>query len=313
MTNKLDVSADLVILRLQARQVPYLRINVEDCPSCLISIEFPAGRWIWQDPWHGTVDLGRVTAVWYRRPGVPMEDDNSLTPATRTYIAEQWRALVLGLRALPGIKWLNDPVANAAAESKIVQLAVASQVGLHVPHTCVTNELDAARHIHPPLVAKSLGSALLEEPDANYFIYTTEIDLADAMPEEVQVAPVIFQQRLWPKEDYRVTIAGSRVFAAKIRQDAKRPLDWRATSEPPGFERAKLPRKVASRLLALLETLGLRFGAIDLCKMDGDFFFLEVNPNGEWGWLETSLGLPIADAIVDELCQTSDQGFDASP
>lgn len=50
LTNKLDVSADLVVLRLQARRVPYLRINVEDAPSCLISVEYPTARWVWKDP-----------------------------------------------------------------------------------------------------------------------------------------------------------------------------------------------------------------------------------------------------------------------
>jgi len=169
----------------------------------------------------------------------------------------------------------------------------------------VTNDLAAAHRLQGSLVAKSLGPAFLEETNANYFIYTTAIDLDDATPAEVQLAPVIFQERLWPKEDFRVTIVGSHVFAAMIPKDTVRPLDWRATSEPPQFERAELPRSVTRKLLALLRQLGLRFGAIDLCRKDGDFFFLEVNPNGEWGWLETSLGLPIADAIVDELCQTS--------
>lgn len=308
LTNKLDISADLVVLRLQARQIPYLRINVEDASDCLVCAQYPAGRWVWKDPWHGAVDLGRVSSVWYRRPGNPKEADRSLSPATRSYLAEQWRALVLGLRALPDVRWVNDPVSNAAAESKILQLSTAVRVGLRIPHTCVTNDLDAARRLQSPLVAKSLGSAFLEETDSNYFVYTTSVDLGDATPAEVQLAPIIFQQRLWPKEDFRVTIAGSRVLTAMIPAHAVRPLDWRATSEPPQFERAELPASVSRKLLALLSELGLRFGAIDLCRMDGDFFFLEVNPNGEWGWLETSLGLPIADAIVDELCRTSGPG-----
>ena len=305
LTNKLDVSADLVVLRLQARQIPYLRINVEDAPSCLVSAEYPAGRWVWKDPWHGAVDLNRVSSVWYRRPGNPKEDDESLSAATRSYLAEQWRSLVLGLRALPDVTWVNDPISNAAAELKVLQLATAVRVGLRIPQTCVTNDLAAAGRLQGPLVAKSLGGAFLEETDANYFIYTQSINLDEATSAEVQLAPVIFQQRLWPKEDYRVTIVGSHVFAAMIPEGTARPLDWRATSEPPQFERVELPRAMTRKLMSLLRGLGLRFGAIDLCRAHGDFFFLEVNPNGEWGWLETSLGFPIADAIVDELCQTS--------
>jgi hypothetical protein len=29
--------------------------------------------------------------------------------------------------------------------------------------------------------------------------------------------------------------------------------------------------------------------------------FLEINPNGQWGWIEQELGTPISDAIVDLL------------
>jgi glutathione synthase/RimK-type ligase-like ATP-grasp enzyme len=236
-----------------------------------------------------------------------MENQNELSIGARSYLAEQWRMFVLGLRAINGVTWINDPTANAAAEAKIVQLAAAVRVGLRVPATRITNDLKAARRLGPPVVAKSLASALIEEPDANYFIYTTDVDLSNATSEEIQLAPVIFQQRLWPKEDYRVTIVGSRVLSAKIPEGVPRPLDWRATHEPPQFHCATLPQHVETRLLALMRALNLRFGAVDLCQADGDFFFLEVNPNGEWGWLETSIGLPIADAIVDELCAASSQ------
>jgi len=48
--------------------------------------------------------------------------------------------------------------------------------------------------------------------------------------------------------------------------------------------------------------LGLRYSAIDLIRtQDGDLVFLEVNPNGEWMWLEDMCGFPLRDAIIDAL------------
>lgn len=48
--------------------------------------------------------------------------------------------------------------------------------------------------------------------------------------------------------------------------------------------------------------LGLRFGALDfLVTPSGEWYFLEVNPNGQWAWIEQETGLPISSAIADAL------------
>jgi len=46
----------------------------------------------------------------------------------------------------------------------------------------------------------------------------------------------------------------------------------------------------------------LNYGALDfVITPAGDWRFLEVNPNGQWLWLADETGLPIAEAIADEL------------
>jgi glutathione synthase/RimK-type ligase-like ATP-grasp enzyme len=47
--------------------------------------------------------------------------------------------------------------------------------------------------------------------------------------------------------------------------------------------------------------LGLEFGGIDFALVDGTFYFIEVNPTGEWGWLVSVSDLPIDKAIVNSL------------
>ncbi|HFS6859502.1 TPA: hypothetical protein ACH1JJ_003587, partial [Klebsiella pneumoniae] len=59
---------------------------------------------------------------------------------------------------------------------------------------------------------------------------------------------------------------------------------------------------LSSKCIDLVESLNLRFGAIDfICDEDDVFWFLEINPNGQWAWIENQTGLPIASSIVDEL------------
>jgi hypothetical protein len=52
----------------------------------------------------------------------------------------------------------------------------------------------------------------------------------------------------------------------------------------------------------MLRYFKLHFGAFDLAKApDGMLFFLEVNPVGEWVWLERECGFRIADSLIDLL------------
>ena len=52
----------------------------------------------------------------------------------------------------------------------------------------------------------------------------------------------------------------------------------------------------------MLKDFGLMFGAFDfIVDQNGDWIFLEINPNGQWLWLEKILGLPISKKIVDYL------------
>jgi glutathione synthase/RimK-type ligase-like ATP-grasp enzyme len=55
-----------------------------------------------------------------------------------------------------------------------------------------------------------------------------------------------------------------------------------------------------------MEHFGLNYGALDLILTpDGRHVFLEVNPVGEFFWLERCPGLPISKAIADILLSQS--------
>jgi hypothetical protein len=46
-----------------------------------------------------------------------------------------------------------------------------------------------------------------------------------------------------------------------------------------------------------LQAFGLFYGAIDLIRtLDGTYVFLEMNPFGQWAWVQDLCGLPLAEA-----------------
>ena len=74
------------------------------------------------------------------------------------------------------------------------------------------------------------------------------------------------------------------------------------------WTKATLPADVKRRVFQLLERLGLVSGALDfIVTPDGRHVFLEVNPAGEWGWLERDLGYDISGAFARALTRRGRQ------
>ena len=95
------------------------------------------------------------------------------------------------------------------------------------------------------------------------------------------------------------------MFAAEIASQSSRltRYDWRHYDDPSvRYSAHTLPGDIERRCRQLVERLGLSFGAIDLILTpSGEYVFLEINANGQWGFIELSTGLPIAEAVVDFL------------
>lgn len=124
----------------------------------------------------------------------------------------------------------------------------------------------------------------------------------DLLPEELALAPVIFQECVEKGTDIRVCIVGEKIFSAAIVPNENL-LDWRSDplSQTKHFE---LPIDIEAKLLSLVQALNLETGSIDLrVNPDGQIYFFEINPSGQFLWLEADLGLPICDAFADLLLQ----------
>jgi len=63
-----------------------------------------------------------------------------------------------------------------------------------------------------------------------------------------------------------------------------------------------VPASVRAGVCRMMSALGLRFAAADFAVTpSGEWYFLDLNPNGQWAWIEHETGLPICAAIADAL------------
>jgi hypothetical protein len=309
VTNERDVGADFVVRELDGRGIRVIRLNTERAPQWKLTLT-PGTDWSLS---RGGRALGadRCAGVWWRRPEVPESlavDD----PAAVT-LGDQWRVFLAALATVPGPTWVSEPGLIRTAESKALQLRSARELGFSVPATLWTNDVDEARHFVDSCggtaVVKSVTTAWWEAAGRGHFVYASLVRAEDLpVAERLALAPVCLQSPVQPKRDIRVTVVEHVVLAA-VRADSTRnaeePLDWRRAPQH-FWSRYALPADVADGCRALVASFGLRFGAIDLAVDDiGTHWFLELNPNGEWGWLQRA-GLPIAEALADTLLRQLD-------
>lgn len=123
------------------------------------------------------------------------------------------------------------------------------------------------------------------------------------MESDLSLAPVFIQEYLGNKVDIRVTYISGKIYPVKILSNKKGiDGDWRRLDkEALQYIPCRIPKETEQLLCQLMNILKLEFGGIDLIESDNRLYFIEVNPTGEWGWLQTTASIKINRAIVDSL------------
>lgn len=318
VTSKRDLTSDFIVLELQRKGLPYLRLNTEDVPKGTFHCR-PGLDDAWNFDFEGvSFSLSQVKAAYFRRPGMP-EPLSEVNEAEKAYSLSEWHAALQSLYWAIGERWLNAPHAIALAENKVRQITLARSLGFQVPETFVGNAPAAARAFAAGggIIGKPLRNAVVQGAHSDRVVFTSRV-LIDVHtdPLSIRACPLILQREIKKQYDVRVTVVGDQVFAATIDSQCnpETEVDWRNTSTPDLSHSAySLPPEVNERCVALTRKLGLRFGALDfVLDPEGQLWFLEINPNGQWAWIETRTGHPIAAAIVGELEQIANEQTIAS-
>ena len=257
------------------------------------------------------IDLQAVRAIWYRRPEKPIAPEAVRDRTARTFVEQECNMFVQDLWSSLDCAWLpSAPHTVRHAEQKASQLKVAGELGFELPPTLITNSPDELlafyREHNGRVISKQASKAFFHTVGQTLIRYTELVTTRDiAHAGSVAHCPMIFQAYVPKRVELRVTVVGREVFAAEIHSQTTNHTrhDWRRYDhgQTPHLPH-ELPAALEARCVALVEKLGLRYGAIDLVLTpDGRYVFLEINPNGQYLWIEHEAGLPISDAIC-ELC-----------
>jgi glutathione synthase/RimK-type ligase-like ATP-grasp enzyme len=257
-----------------------------------------------------SVVLSELRSIWYRRPVAPTVE--GLEPGSQR---EQWASfessetLRGAWRCFDGL-WVNHPDRDVQAGSKLEQLRRASSIGFSVPSTLVSNHGEAISEFaarHPGgVVCKPVGSGRVELDGVERLFFTSLVgpEVMSRFP-TAGGEPYMFQELVEKDYELRITVIGNTAYAARIdSQTAEESrIDWRRADQrlvPVTW--VSVSDDLAERCLSLVHAYGLEFGAIDLAVTPGgEVVFFEINPSGQWAWLEHAAGLPLRSALADLL------------
>ncbi len=160
-----------------------------------------------------------------------------------------------------------------------------------------------------PVVYKPLSNLAVPDGSGPRLIYTSVVGLEDFEAGQVSATAHIFQEFI-PKEfDARVTVVGGTCFATEIHTDSRAGrIDWRADYDSLRYHPTTIPPAVEKGIISYVIRMGLNFAAFDFAvTLDGAWFFLEANPNGQWAWISDETEVPIAEAIASLLAYPEGQ------
>lgn len=249
-----------------------------------------------------SVSSEEISGAWYRRPNhftFKIKDD-----VQRRYAEAEAKFFLEGLWRTLRAFWVNDPLSLERARNKIFQLSLAKELGLQIPETIITNNPAIARKFVEKRLGKTIFKAihneLLDYGDGGLNVPTTLLgeEHLDKL-ELIRNLPAVFQECVEKQYEVRVTLVGEEVFAVKIKpsKDASFNVDWRHPHLMGKVEYSvyDLPPFLVSLCKEMKRRLSLEFCIFDFARdFEGNYIFFEINPNGQWYWLEKETGLPIS-------------------
>lgn len=302
ISHKEDYTTDFLVNILNKRNLPYFRLNTDD-----IGIRH---KITYSSDSNNSISLDGYTnfnSVWFRRtkpPNLEFSRHNE-----QAFFIKDFRSFLKNLWLSLDIKnWVSYPEHIYKAENKLYQLQIAQSLNFKIPKTIISTDKVEIKNFYKNnngrLIIKPLSGGRFIENGKPKLIFTNKVIEDHILENSGFVSfPMIFQEEILKEYELRVTVVGDQVFSAKVdsQSNINTKTDWR--KDRIKFYKYNLPNEISEKCIELVSALNLKFGAIDLIKTKSSYVFLEINPNGQWVWVENDTGLKISDAIIKYLTE----------
>ena len=313
LTNSKDATADYLVTILRRHGQRLVRWDTDSLVDRIrVAYSIGAPTVFWDGHWYRPEDF---TVVWNRRPERLKHSPLEAMPEGR-FILDEWSEALEGfLSHIAPARWVNHPSSNAMAAHKLGQLTIARTLGFAVPDTLVTQESEELREFYGrhsgTIIVKPLSRGYVERTgnEADSLIFTNRVleeHLANL--DDLSSCPTLFQEFIPKLADIRLTVVDADYHPVELKaeDDGVQRCDIRRDNmQDVRYQEISLPDEVYSRVRMLMGHYRLRFGAIDFAVAnDGRWYFLEINPNGQWAWMDLEGASNIASSFVTGRLET---------
>ena len=316
VTDSREPNVTKVLSFLESLSQSVIRFNTDELLEGFkfnFSIFNGRSEWWIEKGWR--INSDEIKSVWYRRPpspkvpaGVDSLYHDFVENEANKFLWSLWTSF-----DLRHVFWMNHPMSLKLLEfNKPYQLQMAGRVGLKTPETIITTDPEVALNFsdrwNNEIVVKIFSGSVLRDAEGNLLsIFTNRVSREQIKEyfDGISCVPVMLQNYIPKQIELRITVVGNSVFACAIHsQDSLRTKDdWRHYDfENVKHEIYQLPFDIQEKILKLMRAFNISFGAIDMILTPtGEYVFLEVNPSGQWGWIERLTKMPISKSIADLL------------
>lgn len=264
------------------------------------------------------IDPGKISAFWNHRRA-PATPHPQVSHHDHAAIALSADLLLAGLvTRLEEISFAVNPAeAKRRFDNKLTQLSVATDCGFRIPRTLVSNDYGRVRAFVEgggACVIKPLKYMKWKCGSADADLKTTRLtSVRDINPLSIEACPMIYQEEIGKKFEYRVVVFGHEVVAFRIESQQHRgsSLDWRAIDyRKLSVVPESLDRQTCERIIRFMNACGFVTGSFDFAiDQNDELVFFEFNESGQFLWLEELCPeVPLLD-MISEFLIAANPGF----
>lgn len=297
-----DAHVSVIMERLSVRSIESVWLKTDllmerNCSWSIPTNSVVSNRCDWYDD--------EIKTVWYRkRHRLPSLHVDAIT----SFVQQESEGLLSSiLLQYQNCRWVSSLAALAAARPKIHQLQVAKQRGFQIPDTLVTNDVQHLRAFHKQhggqVIVKPIQTQVVEAEEDNLVLGTRHLPL-HALEDAVTLVPCYAQECLVIAAEVRIIVFGDRAYAfLMVPQVAVEDLKQLELGQI-HHSIYTISKEMERQICELVASFGLQFAACDFALVhERGLVFLEVNPNGQWLWLQYATGFNLEDPFIDFLCR----------
>jgi glutathione synthase/RimK-type ligase-like ATP-grasp enzyme len=244
---------------------------------------------------YGNIDTNSCKSIYFRKP-MHENLDNIFDKKYHHFAHREAYSLIEGITESYTGTCLSKPSIMRKAGNKVSQAMLAKKVGFTIPELLITNDLTQVNLLkEKQQIVKPLSIGTVIEENKKEFVQTNMLNPGFDL-ESLKYAPAYFQEYIEKDFEVRITFVGKKAFSVKI--DSENKVDWRKLDNNIKYSLCEMPNSIYDKCLNFLNLCEIQFGCFDFIVKDSFWYFLEMNSNGQWAWLEFETGASISEEIV---------------